>query len=72
MIKIFSTQVVTARNNFQIVSGHDDRPNSFLLGHVSFLADQPNNSWQTLECLYIVYQVHGCTTFNVYITHVAD
>ena len=29
-----------ARNNFQIVSGHDDRPNSFLLGHVSFLAGQ--------------------------------
>ena len=29
-----------ARNNFRIVSGHDDRPNSFLLGHVSFLAGQ--------------------------------
>ena len=28
------------RNNFRIVSGHDDRPNSFLLGHVSFLAGQ--------------------------------
>ena len=29
-----------ARNNFRIVSGHDDRPNSFLLGHVLFLAGQ--------------------------------
>ena len=29
-----------ARNNFRVVSGHDDRPNSFLLGHVSFLAGQ--------------------------------
>ena len=29
-----------ARNNFRIVSGHDDRRNSFLLGHVSFLAGQ--------------------------------
>ena len=29
-----------ARNNFRIVSGHDDRPNSSLLGHVSFLAGQ--------------------------------
>ena len=29
-----------ARNNFRIVSGHDDRPNSFLLDHVSFLAGQ--------------------------------
>jgi len=29
-----------ARNNFRIVSGHDDRTNSFLLGHVSFLAGQ--------------------------------
>ena len=29
-----------ARNNFRIVSAHDDRPNSFLLGHVSFLAGQ--------------------------------
>ncbi|KAK2554252.1 Cap-specific mRNA (nucleoside-2'-O-)-methyltransferase 1 [Acropora cervicornis] len=29
-----------ARNNFRIVSGHHDRPNSFLLGHVSFLAGQ--------------------------------
>ena len=29
-----------ARNNFRIVSGHDDRSNSFLLGHVSFLAGQ--------------------------------
>ena len=27
-----------ARNNFRIVSGRDDRPNSFLLSHVSFLA----------------------------------
>ena len=26
--------------HFRIVSGHDDRPNSFLLGHVSFLAGQ--------------------------------
>ena len=25
---------------FRIVSGHDDRPNSFLLGHVSFLGGQ--------------------------------
>ena len=32
--------VCRARNNFRIVSGHDDRPNSFLLGHVSFLAGQ--------------------------------
>ena len=32
--------VIRARNNFRIVSGHDDRPNSFLLGHVSFLAGQ--------------------------------
>ena len=31
---------IRARNNFWIVSGHDDRPNSFLLGHVSFLAGQ--------------------------------
>ena len=31
---------IRARNNFLIVSGHDDRPNSFLLGHVSFLASQ--------------------------------
>ena len=31
-----------ARNNFRIVSGHDDRPNSFLLGHISFLAGQNN------------------------------
>ena len=29
-----------ARNNFRIVSGHDYRPNSFLLGHVSNLAGQ--------------------------------
>ena len=29
-----------ARNNLRIVSGHDDRSNSFLLGHVSFLAGQ--------------------------------
>ena len=29
-----------ARNNFRIASGHDDRPNSFLLGHVLFLAGQ--------------------------------
>ena len=29
-----------ARNNFRIVSSHDDRPNSFLLGHVSFQAGQ--------------------------------
>ena len=29
-----------ARNNVRIVSGHDDRPNSFLLGHVSFRAGQ--------------------------------
>ena len=38
-----------ARNNFRIVSGHDDRPNSFLLGHVSFLAGQMymmNNSFR--------------------------
>ena len=26
-----------AQNNFRRVSGHDDRPNSFYLGHVSFL-----------------------------------
>ena len=26
--------------NFRIFSGHDDWPNSFLLGHVSFLAGQ--------------------------------
>jgi len=32
--------VLRARNNFRIVSGHDDRANSFLLGHVSFLAGQ--------------------------------
>ena len=29
-----------ARNNFRIVSGHNDRPNPFLLGHVSNLAGQ--------------------------------
>ena len=29
-----------ARNNFRIVSGHDDRPNLILLGHVSFLVGQ--------------------------------
>ena len=29
-----------ARNNFRIVSTHNDRLNSFLLGHVSFLAGQ--------------------------------
>ena len=33
-------KIARARNNFRIVSGHDDRPNSFLLGHVSFLAGQ--------------------------------
>ena len=33
-------QVTRARNKFWIVSGHDDRPNSFSLGHVSFLAGQ--------------------------------
>ena len=33
-------QYARARNNFRIVSSHDDRPNSFLLGHVSFLAGQ--------------------------------
>ena len=32
--------IIRARNNFRIVSGHDDRPNSFLLGHVSLLAGQ--------------------------------
>lgn len=26
-----------AKNNFRRVSGHDDRPKSFYLGHVSFL-----------------------------------
>ena len=34
------TVYVRARNNFRIVSCHDDWPNSFLLGHVSFLAGQ--------------------------------
>ena len=33
-----------ARNNFQRVSGNDDRPNSFLPGHVSYLARQIYNS----------------------------
>ena len=28
---------------FRIVSGHDDRLNSFLLGHVSFLVGQMYN-----------------------------
>ena len=32
--------MIRAWNNFQIVSGHDDWPNSFLLGHVLFLAGQ--------------------------------
>ena len=45
-----------ARNNFRIGSGHDDRPNSFLLGHVSFLAGQMYNYDELL----------------FYITHVAD
>ena len=36
----FQPMDTRARNNFRIVSGHDDRPNSFLLGHVSFLAGQ--------------------------------
>ena len=51
----------------------DDITTSFYLNvfHL-MLSLQPNNSWQTLECLYIVYQVHGCTTFHVYITHAAD
>ena len=35
-----NTTECRARNNFRIVYGHDDRPNSFLLGHVSFLAGQ--------------------------------
>jgi len=39
--KMFGTEPqYRARNNFRIVSGHEDRPNSFLLGHVSFLAGQ--------------------------------
>ena len=33
-------KVPRARNNFRIVSGHNDRPNSFLRGHVLFLAGQ--------------------------------
>ena len=45
-----------ARNNFRIGSGHDDRSNSFLLGHVSFLAGQMYNYDELL----------------FYITHVAD
>ena len=32
--------IFRARNNFRRVSGHDDRPKSFQLGHVPFLADQ--------------------------------
>ena len=38
--KYFFAFIFRARNNFLIVSSHDDRPNSFLLGHVSFLAGQ--------------------------------
>ena len=38
--KLMKLFMCRARNNFRIVSGHDDRPNSFLLGHVSFLAGQ--------------------------------
>ena len=31
---------IRAKNNFQRVSAHDDQPNSFYVGHVSFLAGQ--------------------------------
>ena len=47
---------IRAWNNFRIVSGHNDRPNSFLLGHVSFLAGQMYNYDELL----------------FYITHAAD
>ena len=53
---LFTQQYIRARNNFRIGSGHDDRPNSFLLGHVSFLAGQMYNYDELL----------------FYITHVAD
>ena len=33
------------------------------------LSLQPNNSWQTLECLYVVHQFRS---FHVYITHAID
>ena len=49
-------QYFRTRNNFRIGSGHDDRSNSFLLGHVSFLAGQ---MYKYDELLF-------------YITHVAD
>ena len=31
---------IRAKNNFQRVSAHNDQPNSFYLGHLSFLAGQ--------------------------------
>lgn len=31
---------IRAKNNFQRVSAHSDQPNSFYVGHVSFLAGQ--------------------------------
>ena len=54
--KLFSMINYRARNNFRIGSSHDVRPNSFLLGHVSFLAGQMYNYDELL----------------FYITHVAD
>ena len=45
-----------AQNNFRIGFGHDDRPNSFLLCHASFLAGQ---MYHYDELLF-------------YITHMAD
>ena len=39
---------IRAKNNFQRVSVHNDKPNSFYIGHVSFLAGQiykVNNSY---------------------------
>ena len=39
---------IRAKNNFQRVSVHNDQPNSFYIGHVSFLAGQiykVNNSY---------------------------
>ena len=45
-----------ARNNFRIVFGHDDRPNSILLGHGSFLVGQ----------MYMMnYSFRGPNTQNV-------
>ena len=44
--------IFRARNNFRIVSGHDDRPNSFLLGHVSFLAGQMCMMMSVSMCEY--------------------